>query len=116
MIVTSGIEVANKQKAQDEILAQLEEVRNGKFTDEELETAKKSLKNAYNELYDSPASLEGWYLTRRIADISDTTESVCESFMKVTKEDVIRVSQKIKLDTIYFLEGTLVGEAEDDEE
>ena len=116
MIVTSGIEVANKQKAQDEILAQLEAVRNGQFTDEELETAKKSLKNAYNELYDSPASLEGWYLTRRIADLSDTTESVCESFMSVTKEDVIKVSRKILLDTIYFLEGTLVGEAEDDEE
>jgi predicted Zn-dependent peptidase len=36
MIVTSGIEVANRQKAQDEILAQLESVKSGDFTEEEL--------------------------------------------------------------------------------
>jgi len=35
--------------------------------------------------------------------------------MKVTREDVIRVANKIKLDTVYFLEGTLSGEGDDDE-
>lgn len=116
MIVTSGIEVANRQKAQDEILAQLESVKSGDFTEEELVLAKKSLKNAYSELNDSPASLEGWYLTRRLVGLSDTPESVCDGFMKVTAADVVRVSNKLKLDTVYFLEGTLEGEADYDEE
>ena len=116
MIVTSGIEVANKEKAQNEILAQLECVKNGDFTDEEIVLAKKSLKNAYNELNDSPAAIEGWYLTRRLAGLSDTPEDVCESFMSVTREEVISCAKKIKLDTVYFLEGTLKGEAEYDEE
>ncbi|MBQ7968992.1 MAG: insulinase family protein [Clostridia bacterium] len=116
MIVTSGIEVANRQKTQDEILAQLESVKSGDFTEEELVLAKKSLKNAYSELNDSPASLEGWYLTRRLVGLSDTPESVCDGFMKVTAADVIRVSNKLKLDTVYFLEGTLEGEADYDEE
>jgi predicted Zn-dependent peptidase len=116
MVVTSGIEVENKEKAQAEILAQLESVRNGDFTDDELILAKKSLKNAYSELNDSPIALEGWYLTRRLAGIHDTPESVCNDFMSVTKEDVVLCARKIKLDTVYFLEGTLKGEADYDEE
>ena len=116
MIVTSGIEVANKQKAQDEILSQLDKVRKGEFSEEELLLAKKSLKNAYNELNDSPAALEGWYLTRRLANVECTHDEVCDGFMSVTREDIIRVSKKIKLDTVYFLEGTLIGEADEDDE
>lgn len=116
MVVTSGIEVKNKEKAQNEILAQLEAVKNGDFTEEELLLAKKSLKNAYSELDDSPAALEGWYLTRRLAGLSSTHESVCSDFMSVSKDDVVSVANKIKLDTVYFLEGTLEGDAEDDEE
>lgn len=116
MIVTSGIEVANKQKAQDEILSQLDNVRNGEFSEEELLLAKKSLRNAYNELNDSPVALEGWYLTRRLANVESTHEEVCDGFMSVTREDIIRVSKKIKLDTVYFLEGTLIGEADEDDE
>lgn len=116
MVVTSGIEVSKKQEAQDEILAQLECVRNGEFTEDELILAKKSLKNAYDELNDSPASVESWYLTRRLAGVDDETETVARRFMDVTREDVIRVAKKIKLDTVYFLEGTMTGEVEDDDE
>ena len=116
MIVTSGIEVANKEKAQNEILYQLEKVKKGEFTDEELVLAKKSLKNAYSELTDSPAALEGWYLTRRLAGVYDDPMQVCESFMQVTREDVVKAAEGITLDTVYFLEGTLAGEGEDEDD
>lgn len=115
MVVSSGIEVKNKEKAQNEILAQLESIKNGNITEEELELAKKSIKNAYNELNDSPPALEGWYLTRRLSDLDDTHDEVCSRFMSVTKEDVIDVAKKIKLDTVYFLEGTSEEEVEEDE-
>jgi len=117
MIVTAGIEVSNKEKTQKEILAQLDNVVRGDFSEEELELAKKSLKNGYNELSDSPASLEGWYLTRRLAGVDDTPEKVVEDFMSVTKDDIINVASKIKLDTVYFLEGVLKdGEIDETEE
>ncbi|MBR5322363.1 MAG: insulinase family protein [Clostridia bacterium] len=116
MVVASGIEVSNKETAQNEILAQLENVKQGKITDEELILAKKSLKNAYNELNDSPPALEGWYLTRCLSGLDDTHEEVCERFMNVTKNDVINVARKLQLDTVYFLEGTLKGEGESDDE
>ncbi len=116
MVVTSGIEVSNKEKTQNEILAQLDNVKQGKITDEELILAKKSLKNAYNELNDSPPALEGWYLTRCLSGLDDSHEEVCNRFMNVTKEEVINVARKLRLDTVYFLEGTLKGKGESDDE
>ena len=116
MVVTSGIEVSNKEKTQNEILAQLDNVKQGKITDEELILAKKSLKNAYNELNDSPPALEGWYLTRCLSGLDDSHEEVCNRFMNVTKEEVINVARKLQLDTVYFLEGTLKGKGESDDE
>ncbi len=115
MVVTSGVEVADKNKAKDEILAQLESVRNGDFTDKELSLAKKSLKNGYNELNDSPAALEGWYLTRRLAGVDDNPDDVVSKILNVTKDEIVRAAKMVKLDTVYFLEGTLIGEgAEED--
>lgn len=116
MVVTSGIEVSNKEKTQNEILAQLDYVKQGKITDEELVLAKKSLKNAYNEINDSPPALEGWYLTRCLSGLDDSHEEVCNRFMNVTKEEVINVARKLQLDTVYFLEGTLKGKGESDDE
>ncbi len=116
MVVTSGIEVSDKEKAQNEILAQLDNVRQGKITDEEIGLAKKSLKNAYNEIYDNPASLEGWYLTRILSEQYKDPDVVCEEILSVTKEDIIKAANNVKLDTVYFLEGTLKGEKEDADE
>lgn len=116
MIVSSGIEVANKQKAQDEILAQLEDIKQGRITEDELVLAKKSLKNAYCELDDSPVALEGWYLTRRLSGLDDDHGAVCDRLMEVTLDEVVEAANRIKLDTVYFLEGTQGGEEEEDDE
>ena len=116
MVVTSGIECSNKDKAQNEIIAQLEAVKKGEVSEEELVLAKKSLKNAYKELEDSPVALEGWYLMRRLAGLNDTHTAVSEGFMAVTKEDIVRTANKIKLDTVYFLEGVSGGEEADEDE
>ena len=116
MIISSGIEVANKQKAQDEILAQLENIQLGKITEDELVLAKKSLKNVYCELDDSPAALEGWYLTRRLSGLDDDHHTVCAGLMDVTLDEIIEAAKRIKLDTVYFLEGTEKGEGDMDDE
>ena len=58
MFVSSGIENEKKQVAEDEILNQLRNTAEGDITDEEFDAAKKSLVNAYKEIYDAPVSLE----------------------------------------------------------
>ncbi|MBQ9941201.1 MAG: insulinase family protein [Clostridia bacterium] len=108
LFVASGIEVENKEKAQQEILNQLEEIQNGNITDTEFDSAVKSLINAYSELDDDPYSLSLWYYGRFLAGNTDTPETAIQKIMSLTKEDVIKVSRNVVLDTVYFLKGVNV--------
>lgn len=112
MVISSGIEVENFDKARDAIFAQIDALKAGEITDFELESAKKSLINAYTELTDSPAGLVSWYLTRSFAGRSDSPEDVVKKILSVTKDEVITAARRLSPDTVYFLKGTLLN-AED---
>lgn len=53
MLVQSGVEVKNMERAKEEILRQLDEVKQGNFDESEVEAAKMSLCNSYRTLSDS---------------------------------------------------------------
>jgi len=105
LLVASGIEVENKEKAQAEILNQLSEIQNGNISDDEFDSAVKSLINGYSELDDDAYSLSLWYYSRLMAGNTDTPEDAVEKIKALTKEDVVNASKKVKLDTVYFLKG-----------
>ncbi len=105
MYVSAGIESSNKQVAIDAILEQLENVKNAKITSTELESAKKSLKNAYMNVYDSPVAMEVWTLNRELSENFDVPSDEANKILATTKEDVSSYAKGIKLDTIYFLKG-----------
>ena len=85
-------------------MEQLEDVKNGVFSDQELSDAKISLENAYREITDSPASVCTWYLARIIAGRTDSPEDAAKCVGSVTKQDIIDVSKNLVLDTVYALE------------
>lgn len=103
MLVSSGIDQANKEIAQKAILAELDAIKCGNISDEEFESAKKSLKNGYMQIYDSAEAMETWAFFRGICGISTTPILECEKIEKSTKEDLQEVASKMKLDTVYFL-------------
>ncbi len=110
MVVSSGIEVKNKQKAQDEILRQLECVKNGEITQSEMIAARNSLINGYRELYDDAGSLKGWYTSRLLAGRDDSPEDAAAALETVTAEEIAAMAKRVTLDTVYFLNGTLKAE------
>ncbi len=109
MMVTSGIAPANYDKARNEILAQLAEIQNGNITDEEMDSAKKRLRNSMLSVDDSPEALHSWYLNNTVFGLTDTPEDLIEKIERVTKAEVAAAAQKITLDTEYFLCGKEVG-------
>ncbi len=106
LVVHSGIERKNRQKAVDAILAQLDDLRAGHITDGELETARRSLRDSYREISDSPSALSSWYLRRMTAGVTDSPEDVLARLDDVTVADVVSVANDLRLDTVYCLEGT----------
>ncbi|MBQ7411563.1 MAG: insulinase family protein [Clostridia bacterium] len=105
MCVTAGIEASNKQVAIDAILEQLENVKNAQISDTELDSAKKSLKNGYMNIYDSSFSMEAWTLNRELSNNYDTPTTEAKKVLEATKEQIAEFAKGITLDTIYFLKG-----------
>ncbi len=113
MIVSSGIEVANREIAEKAIFEQLEMMKNGEFSEYEQNSALLSLVNSYRELSDSARGLETWYLGRKLLGINNDPDDVVKSLEAVTREEIIAAANKASLDTIYFLNGTLKGDEAD---
>lgn len=105
LMVVSGIEQKNKQKTLDAVLEQLEDLKQGNIDPQELENARRSLRNGYREITDSPAAIASWYLGRISTGRCDTPEDAIAAMEQVTPEDVVNVANSIRLDTVYFLEG-----------
>lgn len=61
MMVDSGVEPANAQKAEAAILAELKNLLEGPIAPEELENARLALRSGMDSVGDSLASLENWY-------------------------------------------------------
>ena len=116
MLAVAGIKNENRKLAKSEILAQLESIVNGEFSDEEFSFAKKSLCSASRAISDNPRGLESWYVRRAGAGKILSPEEARACVERVSREDVCRVAAKISLDTVYFLRGIAGAEDEEVEE
>lgn len=105
MLVDSGVEFPNIDKAKEEILVQLELMKKGEFTDEEMNNAILSIRDSINCVYDSASSVESWYMSQMFdSDILTPTQEL-EKISMVTREDIIKAANTVCLDTVYTLTG-----------
>jgi predicted Zn-dependent peptidase len=104
LIVMSGIEIENYDKAVDIISEQLTHLQNGDFTDSELEQTKALLKNAILESLDNPFSIIDQLYKKVLIKDSDNLKEWFSAIDQVTPEEVKRVANMTELDTIYFLQ------------
>lgn len=116
LIVSSGIDVASFEIARDAILTQLEDIKQGRISEVELEAAKKSVLHWYRQIYDFPFELFSFYSTRAMLGIDSTPEDYMKQFESVSAEEVVAVAKGVALDTVYFLKGTLDGDDGEDTE
>jgi len=105
MLVLSGIQSKNRDKSFEAIMKELSDIQSGKVTADEFEAAKLSLVNSYKTLDDSPAALSAWYVSRIMTGSFENPGQIVERIKNTTLKEVIEASKKVKLDTVYFLEG-----------
>lgn len=105
LLVDSGVEAENMEKARDEIMVQLAAVQNNDFEDEQLANTKLLIKNSLTSVTDSLSSIEGWYLTQILRSQNISPEEDAKNLDAVTREDIVKAAKKITLDTVYFLTG-----------
>ena len=105
MVISSGIEIANKQKALDEINVQMEDMKKGIISEYEFDAAMKSIVNALRSLGDDIGYLEDYYLGQVVSGTQMSLEDYIRQISAVTVEDVVRVAKRVKPEMIYFLTG-----------
>lgn len=105
MFVNAGIEFKNFQTAYDEILAQLEAMKNGEISEEEINASVQAIVNVLDSYYDSGRNIQSFYLNEKIAGTNRDISDVREQVRKVTKDQIVTAIRKTELDTVYFLTG-----------
>ncbi len=116
LLVASGIEFDKFEIARDEILRQLDAIRQGDITDEELRSAKSCVASDLRSYMDSQGELEGFYLSQALNGLDYGPMELAELVEDVTKEDLVRIAKGVELDLIYFLKGSGEGEEQEDED
>ncbi len=102
--VSSGVEFADFQPAYEEILSQLQALRQGQLEPWELDAAKGVLRSAYAAMEDSQGRLENFWLGQAIEGRSDSPEDLSQEMEETSAERIFRAMETVKLDTVYYLE------------
>lgn len=105
MLVQSGIEFSDYEKALNEIIKQAEEIKTGNISEEEFSGAVEGLVNHLRSYKDNTEAIINYYYSNLLLGIDDGIDRAVEGIKAVTPEDVIEVAESIALDTVYFLNG-----------
>lgn len=103
MIVSSGIEIKNRDRALEIMLRQLEEIKKGNISDDEFDSTLKTIETSVASLKDSPMQIVDFYLSQTVAGTADTFADVARKVKKVTREDIAAVAGRITPGMVYFL-------------
>lgn len=105
LIIQAGIDKGNYDKTVKLIEKNMDDIRKGKFTDSDISIAREYYLTALEEVLESTDRIIDNYLMKELIG-TDTIEMKRVMIDKVTKDEIIKVAKKIKLDTVFLLEGT----------
>lgn len=104
--INAGIKSENYEKSVELIKEAVDEIISGNFDEDEIKKAQITYQSVWKEILDSPGSIINMYLSHKYYNL-DLIEERSKNIEKVTKDDIINVAKKLKLNTTYLLKGTI---------
>lgn len=105
MLVNSGVENENIEKTKEAVIDQLEEIKNGNFTNEDINFAEMAIKNDFKSVADSAGNVSNWYFDCIRKNDIVTPEEKLGRYIGVSKERIIAAAKSMVLDSVYVLTG-----------
>lgn len=105
MLVSSGVEFSQKERAEEEIMAQLNACREGELEPWEIEGARRYTVSSLRTILDSQGRQEDWWQAQAAAGLNQSPWELAQAIEKVPVEDAIEAARALSLDTVYFLKG-----------
>ena len=107
MFVLAGVDNGNIQVFEDAVKRELQRVIDGDFEESFVEEIKRNMLSSRKESMDKPRGLISLNYNTLLKEQSIKTpvKSWTEQLNEITKDDVIKIAEKIKLDTVFTLKG-----------
>ncbi|MBS4194049.1 EF-P 5-aminopentanol modification-associated protein YfmF [Lederbergia citri] len=105
LMIMSGIDSNNYEKAVTIIKDQLKLMKDGSFTEEEISQTKAVIQNQFLETIDSARGVIEVFYHNIVAGTDVKMNDWIEKTNSTSHDDIIAVANKVELDTIYFLSG-----------
>ncbi len=103
ILVDCGVEKNNIEKTKKEILEQLEFMKSGDFSEDDLNNAKLAIINGYKSFSDSLSMIELWNISQLFSKTNNSPEEECRYINNVKKEDVIEAIKTLEINSIYTI-------------
>jgi len=105
IIIRCGIEIKNYEKAVEIIKEQLNQMLTGDFSEEDIESAKQLIYASVKSIPDTQDGELMYYFAQELSNKFVSLDEYITNIKKVTKAEILKIAQKIKINTIYFLTG-----------
>lgn len=103
IFINCGIEIKNCEKALEIIKQQIEDMKKGDFTDEEVENAKKGIIASIKTIDDEQDTEITYFFGQELSKSKCNIEQYMQRISEVTKDKVVDVANKVSVNTVYFL-------------
>ena len=110
LLVFSGVDPKDFDQAKTIIQDQMNAMKKGDFTEEQVEETKEQVINQLQETMDNANGLIEVLYHQMLSGAEMPANELIDNIRKVTKEQVVQMANKIELDTIYFLTSKEGGE------
>ena len=116
LLMSAGIEPDNLKAAQNEIFAQLEDIKNGNISDEELVSAIAGVVSDLRSAEDSQDAMENFMLANTLSGLDCMPTDLAELCKEVTKEQITAIAAGLECDQIYLLRPEQAEDEDPEEE
>lgn len=103
IFIRCGIDINNYEKVVDTIKEQLKGMRDGNFSEEDIENAKKSIISTIKKVPDEQDTEITYYLGQELAHTKTNLLEYERNIRLVNKDDIINLAKRVNINTIYFL-------------
>ena len=103
IFIRAGIEIENYDKAVQIIKEQLNDMKNGKFTQTDIENAKNLIIATIENIEEEQDTEISYYFGQELSNSQVSVQEYIEKIKSVTKEQIVEVANNTSINTIYFL-------------
>lgn len=103
IFVKCGIEIDNYEKALKIIKEQIEDMKKGKFTEEDIKQAKVNIVSTIKFIPEEQDTELLYYFSQELSGYKINSEEYINKVNSITKEQIVELANRIQINTIYFL-------------